>query len=102
MGAATRAIQVSEGIVPVSDFKAKTADLLGRVAETGQPLVIDRLSEKARFIAAVEEGLADADAGRLRDHAGIEARMTEQFGSKLRKSTVESRRAGRALPSHRK
>lgn len=115
---ALRAIQVSEGIVPVSDFKAKAADLLRRVAETGQPLVItqngkaagvllspaefDRLSEQARFIAAVEEGLADADAGRLRDHADVTARMNERFRSKRSKSTMESRQARRALPSKRK
>ena len=83
MGAAA-AVRISEDIVPVSDFKAQAADLLRRVAEGGHPLVItqngkaagvllspaefDRLSERARFVGAVEEGLADADAGRVRDH----------------------------------
>jgi prevent-host-death family protein len=96
MGAA--AVRFSEDIIPVSEFKAHAADLLRRVAETGQPLVItqngkaagvllspvefDRLSERARFVAAVEEGLGDADAGRLRPHDEVAARMRERFGGK--------------------
>ena len=93
-----RGVRVSEDIVPVSDFKAQAADWLKRVAETGQPLVItqngraagvlispaefDRLNERARFVAAVEEGLADADAGRLRDHVEVAERLQKRFGSK--------------------
>jgi prevent-host-death family protein len=91
-------VRVSEDIVPVSDFKAQAADWLKRVAETGQPLVItqngraagvlispaefDRLNERARFVAAVEEGLADADAGRLRDHVEVAERLQKRFGPK--------------------
>jgi prevent-host-death family protein len=86
-----RAVRSSEDIVPVSDFKAKAAEYLRRIAQTGRPLVItqngkaaavllsprelDRLSEHARFVAAVQEGLADADAGRMRDHDEVVARM---------------------------
>ncbi len=93
-----RSVRISEDIVPVSDFKAHAANWLRRVAETGQPLVItqngkaagvllspaefDRLSERARFVAAVEEGLADADAGQLRDHADVVSRMRTRFGEK--------------------
>lgn len=93
-----RAVRISEDIVPVSDFKAQAADWLRRVAETGQPLVItqngkaagvllspaefDRLSERARFVTAVEEGLADADAGRLRDHEDVVTRMRARTGAK--------------------
>lgn len=93
-----RAVRVSEDIVPVSEFKAQAAECLRRIAETGQPLVItqngkaagvllspsefDRLSERARFVAAVEEGLADADAGRLRDHEEVVARMRARSGTK--------------------
>jgi prevent-host-death family protein len=97
MGAAA-AVRISEDIVPVSDFKAQAADLLRRVAEGGRPLVItqngkaagvllspaefDRLSERARFVAAVDAGLADADAGRVRDHDEVAARMRDRFRSK--------------------
>jgi prevent-host-death family protein len=91
----TAAAHVFEELVPVSDFEAHAADLLRRVAETGRRLVItengkaagvllspaefDRLSERTRFVAAVEEGLADADAGRLRPHEEVVARMSERF-----------------------
>jgi prevent-host-death family protein len=89
-----RAVRLSEDIVSVSDFEAQAAKWLQRVAETDQPLVItqngkaaavlispaefDRLSEHARFMTAVKEGLADADAGQLRDHDDVVARMRSQ------------------------
>lgn len=90
-----RAVRVSENIMPVSEFKAQAAACLRRITKTGQPLIItqngkaagvllsplefDRLSERARFVAAVEEGLADADAGRLSDHEEVVARMQARF-----------------------
>jgi prevent-host-death family protein len=93
-----RAVRISEDIVPVSEFKSQAADWLRRVGETGHPLVItqngkaagvllspaefDRLSERARFVASVDEGLADADAGRLRDHEDVVARMRARRGEK--------------------
>jgi prevent-host-death family protein len=86
-----RAVRISEDIIPVSDFKAQAAEWLRRIADTGQPLVItqngkaagvllspaefDRLSDRARFSSAIEEGLADAAAGRTRDHAEVVAGM---------------------------
>ena len=86
-----RAVRVSEDILPVSEFKAQAAECFRRIAQTGQPIVItqngkaagvllspgefDRLSEQGRFVAAVQEGLADADAGELRDHAEVVERM---------------------------
>lgn len=86
-----RTVRVSEDIVPVSEFKAQAAECLRRIAETGQPLVItqngkaaavvlspgefDRLTERARFVSSVREGLADADAGRLTDHEQVVSQM---------------------------
>jgi len=86
-----RAVRVSEDIVPVSDFKAQAAAWLKRVADTGQPLVItqngkaagvllspaqfDALTERARFLEAVEAGLADSDAGRVHTRAAVVAQM---------------------------
>jgi predicted transcriptional regulator len=43
---------------------------------------LDRLNDRARFVRAVDEGLADGDAGRLRDHDEVVARMKERFGAK--------------------
>ncbi len=73
-------IRVSEDVVTVSDFKAKASDWLRRIAGSGHPLVItqngkpagvllspaafDELSERQQFLAAVQEGMADEQAGR--------------------------------------
>jgi prevent-host-death family protein len=89
---------VSEDIVPVSDFKAQAADWLKRVAETGQPVVItqngkaagvlvspaefDRLTERARFLGAVDEGLTDEKAGRVVPHEHVVAEMKSRATSR--------------------
>jgi len=93
-----RSVRVSEDIMSVSDFKAQAAECLRRIVETDQPLVItqngkaaavllsprefDRLSERARFVAAVEAGIADSNAGRLRDHDELVHRMRARFQNK--------------------
>jgi prevent-host-death family protein len=84
-------LRVSEDVVPVGQFKAQAKKWLARAAESGQPLVItqngrpagvllspaefDRLVERYQFVRAVEEGIADADAGRLIDGAALRARL---------------------------
>ncbi len=76
-----RSVKVSEDIVPIGEFKGKAARWLKRAETTGQPVVItlngrpagvivspaeyDRLQERERFLSAIAEGLADAEAGRL-------------------------------------
>jgi prevent-host-death family protein len=86
-----RPVRISEDIVPVSDFKAQAADWLRHVESTGHPIVItqngkaagvlmspalfDELTERARFVAAVEAGLADADADRVHSHEAVVAHM---------------------------
>jgi prevent-host-death family protein len=73
-------LRVSEDIVTVSDFKAQASEWLRRVTGSGHPLVItqngkpagvllspaafDELSERQQFLAAVQEGMADEQAGR--------------------------------------
>lgn len=92
-----RAFRVSEDIVPVSQFKTEAAEWLKRCAATGQavvitqngkpagvlvsPSVFDELSERKRFVAAVEEGLRDAETGRLTDHATVVAEMRRRYRS---------------------
>ena len=87
MARAGKTLRVSEDLVPVSDFKARAADLLKRVTKTGQPLVItqngkaagvlvsparfDELTERERFADSVREGVADLDAGRSHTHAQV-------------------------------
>ena len=64
-----KSFRVSENIVPVSEFKAQAAEMLRRLATSGEPVVItqngkaagvllspqayDDLTERARFMAAV-------------------------------------------------
>lgn len=89
-------LRVSENIVPVSEFKAKAAEWLRRLGDSDEPLVItqngkaagvlispeafDRLIERERVVRAVEEGMADVKAGRVRSHEEVVAEMTELFG----------------------
>jgi prevent-host-death family protein len=86
-----RAVRIAEDFVPVSEFKAQAADWFRRVSERDAPVVVtlngkpagvvlspkafDELTERARFVAAVTEGLADADAGRVRTHAQVVAHV---------------------------
>ncbi len=90
-------LRVSENIVPLSEFKAHAAVWLKKLAGTGGPVVItqngraaavlmspaefDHLTERARFAAAIREGLADADAGRVVSHAAMVAETAARYGS---------------------
>ena len=92
-----RVLRVSENFVPVSELKAQAADWLRKIGETGGPVVVtqngkpaavllsprafDELSEQARFVSAVSEGLADADAGRVHPHAKVVRRMKARAGA---------------------
>jgi prevent-host-death family protein len=74
-------VQVSEGIVPLGEFKAQAAKLLKRLADSDEPMVItqngrpagvllsprefDRLQQRHRFLESIAAGLADAEAGRV-------------------------------------
>lgn len=65
-----------------------------RIAEKGHSLVItqsgkaagvllspvqfDELSERAKFVAAVDEGLADSEAGRAHSHATVVAEFKKR------------------------
>jgi prevent-host-death family protein len=93
-----RSLRISEDIVPVSDFKAQAAEWLRRLADSGHPLVItqngkpagvllspqafDELAERASFLAAVDAGLADADAGRVHPHAEVVAEMNRRYAKR--------------------
>ena len=88
-------IRTADGIVPVSDFKAHIAQWLDKVTETDAPVVVtqngraagvllspaayDALTEQARFVAAVQAGLADAEAGRVRSTAEVRAEIRKRL-----------------------
>jgi prevent-host-death family protein len=87
--------RISENIIPVSEFKAKAAEWLRRLAGSSTPVVItqngkaaavllspaeyDALTERARFVQAVEEGLADVEAGRTHSHDEVMAELRQRF-----------------------
>ncbi|MSP70777.1 MAG: type II toxin-antitoxin system Phd/YefM family antitoxin [Myxococcales bacterium] len=89
-------VRISENFVPVSEFKAQAAEWLRRVAETGAPVIVtqngrpagvllspaafDELTEQARFVEAVRDGLHDLETGRVRSHAEVVERMETRFG----------------------
>lgn len=91
-----RQLRVSENFVPISEFKAQAAEWLRTAEKTGAAVVIthngrpagvvlspeafDELTEQARFVAAVRDGLADADAGRVHEHHVVARRMKARFG----------------------
>ena len=91
-----KAFHVSEDILPIGDFKTHAGQVLRRLREDGRPVVItqhgrpagvlvspgeyDRLRERERFVEAVHEGLADADAGRVITDEELGARLDDLFG----------------------
>ena len=74
-------INISRNIISLSDFKNRASKMLIVVQSSHRPIVItqngkaaavllapadfDALTERARFIDAVEAGLADAQEGRV-------------------------------------
>ncbi len=88
-------LRVSENIIPLSDFKARASELLRNIARSGAPIVItlngraagvllspedfDALTERAQFVGALTEGLADAESGRFVDHQSMVAEATVRY-----------------------
>jgi prevent-host-death family protein len=76
-----KSISISQDIVSLSDFKNKASKMLHDVRHFHRPLVIthngkaaavllspsdyDFLTEQARFVDAVQRGLADVQEGRV-------------------------------------
>ncbi|MCP4677963.1 MAG: type II toxin-antitoxin system prevent-host-death family antitoxin [Deltaproteobacteria bacterium] len=93
--------KISENIIPVSEFKAKAAHWLRRLAKTRNTIIItqkgkaagvllspdafDELTERLRLTQAVEQGLADVEAGRVYSHESVVEEMDTRFNTKNRK-----------------
>lgn len=79
----------TENIVPIGEFKAHAAKMLLIVRDGDEPVVItqngratavlispeeyDRLTYRDGLIAAIDEGIAQADAGEGTDHRDMDA-----------------------------
>jgi len=82
-----RDINVSEGIVPLGEFKTKASKIIRDLADSDEPLVITQngrpaavllspaafqeMRERHEFYRAVAEGVADSEAGRVVDHKKV-------------------------------
>jgi prevent-host-death family protein len=80
------------------DTDGGAADWLRKLAKGSAPVVVtqngkpagvllspqafDDLTEQARFVQAVQEGLADAEAGRVHSNLDVIRRMRARFGRK--------------------
>lgn len=85
--------------LPSSELELDDADIIEKLREHGSPLVLtrggkpsavvmepadfERLTEAARFIAAVSEGLADSDAGRLVSDEDLEQELEAELGNSM-------------------
>jgi len=81
-----KAVRLHDDIIPIGEFKTHASSIIRRLHEEQRPIVItqrgraagvlvtpadyDRLTERERFVAAVEQGLAESRAGRGQVSAG--------------------------------
>ncbi|MEK6287773.1 MAG: type II toxin-antitoxin system prevent-host-death family antitoxin [Acidobacteriota bacterium] len=91
-----RDVNVSEGIVPLGEFKARASKIIGELADSKEPLVITQngrpaavlmspaafqeLRERYEFLEAVAQGVADTEAGRVVDHKKVR-RWLDSWGA---------------------
>ena len=89
-------LKIAEDIVPIAKFKARVSETVRGVRERGRPVVItqngmpaavlisaedfDRLTYEARLVAAVREGLADVDAGRVISDEQLGRELDARYG----------------------
>lgn len=94
-------IVLSEDVFPIGEFKKHASRLFRQVKEDKRPIVVtqngspvgvvipadeyDRMRERARFTAAVDEGLRQSEAGLVSTGEEVDRELDEEFGP-LRKS----------------
>jgi antitoxin YefM len=86
-----KAIQLSKDVVPIGEFKAQAASWLEHVRNSGHPIVItqngkpagvllspaefDRIQYKEAFLASIDKGVAELDAGQGIETDELERRL---------------------------
>ncbi len=89
-------ISIQDDIIPIGEFKTHASRVMRQLRDTGRPVVItqhgrpagvlvsaaefDRLTERDRFIAAVNQGLAESEAGLAVDDEDLNALLDRKFG----------------------
>jgi prevent-host-death family protein len=87
---------VSEDIIPVGEFKKHASRLFRRVKETERPILItqngspisvvispqefDRIRERARLVAAVEEGFRQSKSDEVLSGEKADRELDREFG----------------------
>lgn len=94
-----KAIRVQDDIIPIGEFKTHASRIMRQLQANGRPIVItqngkpagvlvstgdfDRLTERERFVAAIKEGLADSDAGRVISDDDLTAELDRLYGPEV-------------------
>jgi prevent-host-death family protein len=89
-------LQVSEDIVPIGEFKAHLSERIRELRARRRPLVVtlngrasavvlspeafDELNHRARVVRAVNDGLEQANAGKVIDHDEVFRRVEARIG----------------------
>lgn len=96
----TSSLRIAEDIVPIGELKAHLSENIRALRVRHRPLVVtqngkaaavmlapedfDRLMIQARFVAAVQDGLSDLDAGRVVSDVDLGRRLDARFGTASR------------------
>lgn len=89
-------MSVQDDIIPIGEFKTHAARVMRQLRDTGRPIVItqhgrtagvlvsageyDRLTERERFLAAVNQGLAESAAGLGITDEELGAELDRKYG----------------------
>jgi len=96
--AESRTFQTAEDIIPIAELKANMSEIVRGLDDRPRPLVVtlngkpaavvmspreyDLLSYRSRFVEAVNEGLADTEAGRTVDGEQVVTELLNGLGRK--------------------
>src|SRR5438094_7570423 len=94
---AAESIDLADDIVPIAELKAHLSEVVRGLPERSRPVVVtqngkaaavlispaafDQLSYRARFVAAVEAGLEDIEAGRVLSNSAVKAILERRYGA---------------------
>ena len=97
---APREFQTAEDIIPIAELKSNMSEIVRGLDQRPRPLVVtlngkpaavvmspreyDALSYRARFVDAVNEGLADTAAGRVHDAEQVFSELESELSGKKR------------------
>jgi antitoxin ParD1/3/4 len=83
-------VDLGRDIISIVDEVMETGNYVTRedALLEGMKLLQLREQKRAEFIAAIEEGIADADAGRVIDAEDLLREMNEKFGEMARPNSA--------------